>query len=191
MTEVKTSDGYTLLKDQIVIDITATDRDIKASVAGTVGMDEAAAAKIIDNYGTGIKNEDGQLVDEARTDVPADAAITRQVANGDKKQDEAENNSGGGVTPNGRTIGKTDMYEGEIKAATCTVDGKAAAMSKDKLTDKSGDAQSVNAIVPMSVLNEKNWTLPQTGGAGLYLITILGILALAGGVAMNRKKDVA
>ena len=39
LTEVATADGYTLLKDQMVIDIEETKRDIKASVAGTTGLD--------------------------------------------------------------------------------------------------------------------------------------------------------
>ena len=69
MTEVATDDGYTLLKDQMVININTTKRDIKASVAGTTGLDAASADAIIQNYGTGIKNEDGQLVNAATTDI--------------------------------------------------------------------------------------------------------------------------
>ena len=193
LTEVKTDDGYTLLKDQIVIDIKGTERDVKASVAGTVGLTEANAQNIIQNYGTGIKNEDGQLVNAAKTDVTANSpkgqdanqSIDRVVAPGEANSE--IDNSGGGTTANGRTIGKTDMYVGAINKATATVDGKDCKM----LNSSTGDTESENAEVKMSVLNQKNWTLPQTGGAGLWAVTILGVLALAGGVAMNRKKKVA
>ena len=57
LTEVATDDGYNLLKDQIVVDITATDRDVIASVAGVTGMDAEAAAEIVKNYHGGIYDE--------------------------------------------------------------------------------------------------------------------------------------
>ena len=85
LTEVATDDGYTLLKDQITIDITATDREIIASVAGTTGLDSAAADAIVANYGTGIKNENGQLVTEASSEFAGDATVagpTDETANG-------------------------------------------------------------------------------------------------------------
>ena len=68
----------------MVIDIHETKRDIKASVAGTTGLDAAAADNIIANYGTGIKNEDGQLVNAATTDIGSKAVAgpTSETANG-------------------------------------------------------------------------------------------------------------
>lgn len=124
LTEVATDDGYTLLKDQMVININTTKRDIKASVAGTTGLDAASADAIIQNYGTGIKNEDGQLVNAATTDIGGKAV-----------------SGPASETPNGRTIGKTDMYEGDIQAATATVDNKPCTL----LTSSTGDTTSPNA----------------------------------------------
>lgn len=167
LTEVKTADGYTLLKDPVAIEIVSTDRDVKAAVAGAVGLTADEVADIVANYNDGIKNEDGQAVNNASTDVGSKAVPG-------PKAEEA----------NGRTIGETDMYVGDIQAATSTVDGKACTMLKSS----TGNTESDHAEVKMSVLNQKNWTLPQTGGKGLYLITILGILAIAAGVATNRKK---
>ena len=62
LTEVATDDGYNLLKDQIVIDITATDRDIISSVAGVTGMDQEAVTAIVEHYNGGIYDENGNLV---------------------------------------------------------------------------------------------------------------------------------
>ena len=174
LTEVATDDGYTLLKDQITIDITATDREIIASVAGTTGLDSAAADAIVANYGTGIKNENGQLVTEASSEFAGDAAVAGPT-------DE---------TANGRTIGKTDMYVGQIHAASATVDKVSATMINGSA--RTGDIASANAIVKMSVVNNKGFLLPKTGGSGLYLITILGVLAVGCGCyCMSRKSKKA
>ena len=76
--------------------------------------------------------------------------------------------------------GKTDMYVGEIQPANATVDGKTATMT------------DLHGCVLMSVTNTKNIPLPQTGGNGLYTVTILGVLTVAGGcVLMGRKKTKA
>ena len=168
LTEVATDDGYTLLKDQMVIDIHETKRDIKASVAGTTGLDKAAADNIIKNYGTGIKNEDGQLVNAATTDIGAKAVSgpTEEVANG-------------------RTIGKTDMYVGDIESATATVDGKACTL----LASSTGDTTSQNAEVKMAIENHKGFNMPKTGGRGLYAMTIMGAIALAVGSYFISRED--
>ena len=171
LTEVATADGYTLLKDQMVINISETKRDIKASVAGTTGLEQAAADAIIKNYGTGIKNEDGQLVNAATTDIGSKAVAG--PAN---------------ETANGRTIGKTDMYEGDIQAATATVDNKPCTL----LTSSTGDTTSPNAEVKMAIENNKGFNMPLTGGAGLVGLVILGA-GLVGGsaysVTRNKKKE--
>ena len=62
MTEIATDKGYHLLKDQIKIDISATDRDIIASVAGVTGMDAAAVEAVVNHYQGGIYDENGNLV---------------------------------------------------------------------------------------------------------------------------------
>lgn len=171
LTEVATDDGYTLLKDQMVININTTKRDIKASVAGTTGLDDAAADNIIANYGTGIKNEDGQLVNAATTDIGSKAVA------GPTSE-----------TANGRTIGKTDMYVGDIQAATATVDSKPCTL----LTSSTGDTTSPNAEVKMAIENNKGFNMPLTGGTGLVGLVILGAGLLGGGVysmTRNKKKE--
>lgn len=161
LTEIETDDGYNLLKDQIVIDITSTDRDVIASVAGVTGMDAEAVAKIAENYQGGIYDENGNLVTEQTDELYGTQA-----------------GFPGSETANGRTIGKTDMYVGKIKPASATVDQIGANM-----TDKNG-------AVILTVNNTRGFLLPQTGGTGVYLVTILGAVALAGGYCLViRKKE--
>ena len=159
LTEIATDDGYNLLKDQIVVDITATDRDVIASVAGVTGMDVEAAAEIVKNYHGGIYDENGNLVTNQLDEL-------LQVAAGAPNSEVA----------NGRTIGKTDLYVGAIKPASATVDKKDAAMTED------------NAKVLLTVNNTKGFLLPQTGGKGLYLVTIIGVVAVAGGCYLVIRK---
>lgn len=167
LTEVATDDGYSLLKDQMVININTTKRDIKASVAGTTGLDAASADAIIQNYGTGIKNEDGQLVNAATTDIGG-KAVSGPVSE----------------TPNGRTIGKTDMYEGDIQAATATVDNKPCTL----LTSSTGDTTSPNAEVKMSIENNRSPKMPLTGGQGMVLMLVAGVGLVVGGTCVANKK---
>lgn len=162
LTEVATDNGYSLLKDQIVIDITSTDRDVIASVAGVTGMDADAVAAIVEQYHGGIYDENGNLVTEQSDEITG--------STGNAPADE---------TANGNDIGKIDMFVGEIQPASATVDNVNTSMTDG------------NAAVILSVLNSKGFTLPQTGGSGIYLITIIGVVAIAGGcylIVKNRKK---
>ena len=175
LTEVATEDGYTLLQEPVEVKIQATDREVIAAVAGTTGLDKAAAEAIVKQYGGGIRNEDGQLVTEAES---AFAGDTKPA--GPKEE-----------TANGRSIGKTDMYVGKIQNASATVNGQAVTMENG--SPKTADQNSANAIVPLQVTNHKGFLLPQTGGGGLYLITILGVgMAGIGCIGLNikgRKKE--
>ena len=69
LTEIATDMGYHLLKDQIKIDISATDRDIIASVAGVTGMDAAAVEAVVNHYQGGIYDENGNLVTAQRDEL--------------------------------------------------------------------------------------------------------------------------
>ena len=69
LTKIATDKGYHLLKDQIKIDISATDRDIIASVAGVTGMDAAAVEAVVNHYQGGIYDENGNLVTAQRDEL--------------------------------------------------------------------------------------------------------------------------
>ena len=126
-------------------------------------MDADAVAKIVENYNGGIYDENGNLVTNQ-----LDELLSTEAG--------APNNE----TANGRTIGKTDMYVGAIKKATATVDKIDANMSTVD--------GSANAAVLMTVNNTKGFLLPQTGGNGLYVVTIVGVVAVAGGCYLVTRK---
>ena len=174
MTEVATDNGYTLLEDSINIVITPTDREVNASVAGVTGMDEAAIDAIVQYYHGGIYDENGDLVTASEDYIK-----------------ETNGNRPAVQTPDGRTIGKTDMYVGEIKPATATVDEVSADMKEHTYTEGEGTEQktSANATVVLNVVNNKNFLLPQTGGYGTILFTLAGCAAAIGGVVLVTKKS--
>lgn len=168
MTEIDTDNGYTLLEDTIKVAITPTDREINASVAGTTGLDADAVDAIVTSYQGGIYDENGDLV-TASKDYIKDSQAGRPVI----------------TTANGRTIGKTDMYIGEVEPATATVDNIAADMNKGA----AGAVDSLNATVVLKVVNNKNFELPATGGVGTILFTLAGCGAALGGVMLVTKKS--
>ena len=71
-----------------------------------------------------------------------------------------------------------------LRTATAKVNGKAVAMQEDH--------SSVNAIVPLTVTNTRNFTLPKTGGSGTRNLYVFGGIAVIAGMAlavvMLRKK---
>lgn len=174
MTEITTDNGYTLLEDSINVAITPTDREINASVAGVTGMDEAAIDAIVQYYHGGIYDENGDLVTASKDYIK-----------------ETDGNRPAIEDANGRTIGKTDMYVGEIKPATATVDEVSADMKEHTYTEGEGTEQktSANATVVLNVVNNKNFLLPQTGGYGTILFTLAGCAAAIGGVVLVTKKS--
>ena len=134
-----------------------------ASVCGVTGMNQEAVEQIVKNYNGGIYDENGNLVTDQLDELTGTAA--------GKPASE---------TANGRTIGKTDLYVGAIQKASAKVDQVDASM-----TDSNG-------AVILTVTNTKKFLLPQTGGRGLYLVTIIGVAAVAGGCSlMSRKKDLS
>ena len=157
LTEIATDNGYSLLKDSVTIEITSTTETIIPSVAGTTGLeaDTEAGRAINQRYAGGIADATGANVSESKG--------TQQVE-----------------TANGRTIGKTGLYEGEKVSAAAKEDGIDSSMS-----EMTGSA---NARVDISILNNKSFLLPQTGGRGLYFATILGAAAVAVGLTLTRKR---
>lgn len=72
-----------------------------------------------------------------------------------------------------------------LLTASATVEGKKVNMNPDN--------GSVNAMVPLSVINTRGFDLPQTGGYGSAMFTVLGVLMMAGAatviVIIARKKN--
>lgn len=174
MTEIATDNGYTLLEDSINVEITPTDREINASVAGTTGMDKDAIDAIVKFYRGAIYDENGDLV-TASKDYIKNTNGNRPVV-----QD-----------ANGRTIGKTDMYVGAIKPATAKVDNVSTDMVSSSYTKGNMPTkyESADSTVVMHVVNNKNFTLPQTGGYGTIIFTLAGCAVALGGVAVVTKKS--
>lgn len=61
-------------------------------------------------------------------------------------------------------------------------------LKSDVDVDLSGDVPD-DGIVEYQVLNKKSFTLPQTGGAGLYLVTIVGVLVATLGCLLFTRKS--
>lgn len=80
------------------------------------------------------------------------------------------------------TPAMTDEVSVQISKASAIVDGTEASMNPCKT-----DISSEHALVVMEVLNSKGFLLPQTGGKGLYFITILGVILAAAGVWLTSK----
>ena len=95
----------------------------------------------------------------------------------------------------------------EIAAAEsqtiCTVCGKALLTAIAKVSDKAvtmlADGASVNALVPLTVINNHGFDLPPTGAQGTWLLSILGIVGMTACgaaililiVAKKRRKNAA
>ena len=127
VTEVRTDNGYTLLKDDIKIVISQTETvdlcDIYASdVLGLIQNDPRYATII---------NDTGDL----------------------KNMPQAH-------------------LEHHLLTASATVDGNKVNMLEDD--------GSVNASVPLKVVNTRGFDLPQTGDNGTWMFSIVGILMMAG-----------
>ncbi len=74
----------------------------------------------------------------------------------------------------------------EITAAEsssiCTVCGKALLTATAKVSDKTvtmlADDTSVNALVPLTIINNHGFDLPPTGAQGTWLLSIIGIVGM-------------
>lgn len=148
VTETHSDAGYSLLKKEIIVNITSTRADItptKANITGT----------------------------QSKSDT--DSTANDGIVNGE----ELENY----VT--------VDSVE-----ASATVDETKAAMSDcgldGNLFDPDGESArgliSGNAFVDIELTNQKQFLLPMTGGKGIYVMTVIGVLLAAAGASIMRKK---
>lgn len=64
----------------------------------------------------------------------------------------------------------------QLLTASATVNGDAVAMDADN--------SSVNALVPLTVVNTKGFDLPQTGSYGTWIFTVGGVLTMAISIAV-------
>ena len=142
VTEVRTDDGYTLLKDDIKIVISQVETtelcDIYASdVLGLVQNDPRYATII---------NDTGDLKNMPQKHL-----------------------------------------EHHLLTASATVDGNDVNMLEDD--------GSINAVVPLKVVNTRGFDLPQTGDHGTWMFSVIGILLMAGAAVViimtSRKKRTA
>ena len=79
----------------------------------------------------------------------------------------------------GSATDHTEIAEVVTKEAMAIVDNSSANMS--------ADVNSANALVDMSIQNNRDFELPKTGGVGTWMITICGVVGVAGGVFLLRK----
>lgn len=75
-----------------------------------------------------------------------------------------------------------DICGKALLTASAEVNGKAVQMTED--------GQSVNAIVPLTVINTAGFTLPKTGGNGIWMYVVIGVLAIvaAGAIVIVYRK---
>ena len=149
--EVETANGYTLLKDNILVDI-------------YVEEDENRICDIYSKDVLGVLQNDphysfGNMQPMSMTEVDGghDLIFT-------------------GIPQ--------EYLEHYLLTSYATVDSNDVTMESD--------GESVNALVPLTVVNTRGFDLPQTGDNGTMMFTIFGILAMAGATAVivlvSRKK---
>ena len=141
LTEIRTDNGYTLLKDNIEIVIA------KADQTGLCDIYESDALGLIQND-------------------PRYASIIKDT--GDLKNMPQKH------------------LEHKLLTASATIDGNKVTMLEDN--------GSQNAEAPLSVVNTRGFDLPETGDHGTTMITVFGILIMAGAagvllIATRKKKD--
>ena len=156
ITEVRTDNGYTLLKEDIEVVI--------SQVESTVLCD------IYESDVVGLNQNDPRFAEEI---------IAEAKAKGYIKTD-------GGLADVLNNMPQKQLAH-YLLTASATVDGNAVTMLEDN--------GSVNAHVPLTVVNTRGFDLPETGDNGTMMFTVIGILAMAGAAAVivlvSRKKRTA
>ena len=153
ITEVRTDNGYTLLKEDIEVVISQVESSVLCDIY---------ASDVI-----------GLIQNDPRF---AEAIIAEAKAKGYIKTD-------GGLADVLNNMPQKQLAH-YLLTASATVDGNAVNMLEDD--------GSVNAHVPLSVVNTRGFDLPETGDNGTMMFTVFGILIMAGAatviVLASRKK---
>lgn len=172
MTEIKTDDGYSLLKDQIVININTATREITSATCGYVGF---------------VSGEKHDHTDDCYAKDANDNRITYTDSNGQKHEILICGHTD--ADANGRTIGKTDMKVADVVNSQTTVDDVSAEMlnycidanTQLSSTEIKSIINSVNGLVNMKVVNSKSFLLPRTGGDGMIFLAAAGVVIVIAG----------
>lgn len=90
------------------------------------------------------------------------------------------------ITPSVATVTGNDNPNVEV---IYTTGDRASAKVDNKAVQMSADNQSANARADMEVINTNSFLLPQTGGLGTLLFTILGACAVIVGIMVVTKKS--
>lgn len=109
----------------------------------------------------------------------------RGLAPGTYKLTETKTNSGYVLLKDPITV-VISQLSSETGVATATVNGDEVSMTPDEL-----NGNSATAKVPLNVVNNRGFDLPQTGAAGTALFAIVGIVlaAVAGGLLFFLKRS--
>ena len=165
--EVRTSNGYTLLKDYITVEIAAGSTDGVAK-----RLDGTTIAKVVCD----VYDDDtiGLIQNDARWD-------------GDESVEHSEWLMTNYIEGSAATSGSGDKLSHYLLSASAQVDGNNVTMGSDD--------GSANALAPLTVLNTRGFTLPQTGSDGNWMFPVVGVsamvIALAVIVLVARKKESA
>lgn len=154
--EETTSDGYTLLADDI---------EIVISNVETVNLCDIYTEDV-----AGLIQNDPRFAEEI---------IKKAIANGNFK-------TNGKLADLLNNMPQKHLEHHEL-TASATVDGNDVNMLEDD--------GSVNASVPLKVINTRGFDLPQTGDHGTWMFSVIGILMMAGATAvlvmvLRKKKSV-
>ena len=156
ITEVRTDNGYTLLKEDIEVVISQVESTVlcdiyESDIVGLIQNDPRFAEEIIaEAKAKGYIKTDGGLAD-VLNNMPQ-----KQLAH-------------------------------YLLTASATVDGNKVNMLEDD--------GSINASVPLKVVNTRGFDLPQTGDHGTWMFSVIGIMLMAGAAVViimtSRKKRTA
>ena len=112
------------------------------------------------------------------TETKANITPTEANITGIQSKSDTDSTANDGV-PNGAAL-KNDVTV-QTTAASATVDNTKATMTKQD--------ESNNAYVNMEITNQKQFMLPMTGGAGSYLLIIVGVVVAGCGFLIVKKNQ--